>query len=255
MDQRKALLVSLIIGAAGAALTFVYMKRFESKVTGGEMISVVIATEDVPIGGVINRNMLGIRDLPQAYTEARHVRAREIDQIIGARVTAGVHANESLLWTDLSGASDERRGLSALVQSGMRAVTVKTSLGSNFAGLLRPGDRVDLLFQGIDRGSLIPLLQNMLVLAIGSDMGGKRGKNTTFGNASTVTLSATLEQAQVLAFAQLNGLISLTLRNPDDITVIDKPPTTTAADLNDSEKRASLQKRVAPSQPKIERVQ
>ena len=85
--------------------------------------------------------MIGIRDLPAAYVEERHIRAADLQRIIGVRVSMGVKANESLLWTDLATTAQQRRDLSGLVRNGMRAVTIRAPASSAFGGLLRPGVR------------------------------------------------------------------------------------------------------------------
>jgi Flp pilus assembly protein CpaB len=108
------------------------------------------------------------------------------------------------------------------------------SRAADFQGLLRPGDRVDVLLTAGDKGSgsTATLLQNLLVLSVGSniarvdDDAAKGG-----GRGGGVTVSATLEQAQVLAQAEQRGRLTLVLRNSDDVTVVEGLPETTGANL------------------------
>jgi pilus assembly protein CpaB len=119
------------------------------------------------------------------------------------------------------------------------------------------GDRVTL-----------PLLQNVLVLAAGRDLGGEvqnaqqgagagQPNNTVQAghNISMVTLSVTLEEAALLVFAQDRGRLSLVMRNPDDINVVEGLPETSMSNLIQT--RDQQQQRVrgtAPSQPRIENI-
>ncbi len=239
--NKKILLIALVCGAAAVGLLAIYLNRFEKRTSGGAPVKLLIATRDIPLGASLTDNMLGVRTLPEAYVEGRHVRASELEKVVGVTVSTGIKANESLLWTDLATTGQQRRDLSGLVQSGMRAMTVAVSGGASFGGLLRPGDRVDILFHR-SAETTVPLLQNTLVLAVGGDTGGRAGTQRS-GASSTVTLSVTLEQSQILAHARSNGSLTLTLRNPDDIAVMSGLPEVSDSDIFESERREKLLKR------------
>lgn len=241
-------------------MLLLYMQRFEQEASGGPPVQVLVATRDIPLGAAISQDMLGLRPLPQSYLEDRHIPASEAQRILGVRVTSGVRSGESLMWTDLATTSEQRRDLSALVRSGMRAITIRADVSASFGGLLRAGDRVDALLT-VERETrdhvTIPLLQNLLVLASGRDTGapvrpGER-RSYTAATVNQVTLSVTLEQASVLALAQEQGRLTLALRNPDDIAVIENAPETTTADIIEPTRRAQIQRR-APTQPEAPRV-
>jgi pilus assembly protein CpaB len=241
----KALLAALVLALVGVALLLVYKNRFEEQASGGAPVPVLMATQDIPLGAVLTDRMLGIRRIPSSYVEFRHIRASEAPRIIGVRVSMEVKANESILWTDLATTSGERRDLSSLVRSGMRAITIRADATSAFGGLLRPGDRVDaFLTVSRDRDEAgrvtIPLLQNVIVLAVGQDTGALQDDPSTRrgGSINQVTLSVTVSQAQLVAFATERGRLTLVLRNPDDIAVVDDLPETTVENILEAERRA-----------------
>lgn len=249
--NKAALLAAAAAALLGLGMLWLYMKRFEAEASGGPPVAVVMASQDIPLGATLTEEMLGLRNLPASYVEERHIRAADAQRIIGVRVSMGVKANESLLWTDLATTSQQRRDLSGLVRNGMRAVTIRADTTSAFGGLLRPGDRVDLLLttsrDGTAEGNkvTIPLLQNVIVLAVGKDTGieevdGRRRSERRFNE---VTLSVTVEQAQILTLAGSSGNITLTLRNPDDIAILEGLPETTRNDILESERRARLLRR------------
>jgi pilus assembly protein CpaB len=246
---RKAMLAALFLALVGVALLLLYKKRLEEEASGGAPVGVLMAVQDIPLGTVLSDRMLGVRQIPESYLEFRHIRATEASRIIGVRVSMEVRANESILWTDLATTSGERRDLSSLVKSGMRAITIRADATSAFGGLLRPGDRVDAFLtvarDGDARGGrlTIPLLQNVIVLAVGQDTGAGAGlletaKSGRPGQFNQVTLSVTVSQAQVVAFATDRGRLSLVLRNPDDIAVLDDLPETTVENILEAERRA-----------------
>lgn len=240
-------------------MLLLYMQRFEQEASGGPPQQILIATRDIPLGAAISQDMLGYRPLPQSYVEDRHIPASDAQRIIGVRVTSGVRGGESLLWTDLATTSEQRRDLSALVRNGMRAITIRADVSASFGGLLRAGDRVDALLtaeRDDNQHITIPLLQNLLVLASGRDTGapvrpGER-RRTTQGQINQVTLSVTLEQAGVLALAQEQGRLTLALRNPEDIALIENAPDTTTADIIEPTRRARIQRRQPqPEEPRV----
>jgi pilus assembly protein CpaB len=248
--NKKALLAAAVLAVAGIALLWVYMMRFEEEAFGGTPVAVVVATEDIPLGAALTEDMLGARALPQAYVEERHVRVDDGDRVVGIRVRSAVKAGEAILWTDLAATTQHSRDLSALVSDGMRAVTIAAAVSSTFGGLLRPGDRVDVLLTTMRSGQpvTVTLLQNILVLAFGQDVGGMMGAagaaaDHGYRRVNEVTLSVTIEQAQLMALSEQQGSLLLVMRNPEDIRVAEGLPEATPADIIEPERRARIQQR------------
>ncbi|MBX7190620.1 MAG: Flp pilus assembly protein CpaB [Sandaracinaceae bacterium] len=253
--KSKALLVAIAAAVVGLVLVVFYMQSFEAEASGGDPTIILVARQNIPLGAQLDpATMLAERVIPAAYVENRHVRAAEVDRIRGIRVVSGVRAGEALLWTDLATMSDSARDLSSLVRSGMRAITIQANQTETFGGLLRPGDRVDVLLT-LDRPTpnspepervTVPLLQSLIVLAAGQDTGmiQRASQQQQPGRAQpmqNVTLSATVEQAQMIAFASQRGRLALVLRNPDDIPVTEGLGETTTEDLVTIERRERIQ--------------
>jgi pilus assembly protein CpaB len=262
----KALIAAAVGAAIGLYMLWVYKQRFEAEASGGRKVGVVIVTRDMPIGAKITPDRLGVRDLPETYLEPRHIRASDAQRIVGVRVRTRLEANESLLWSDLATSGGDARDLAGLVRPGMRAISIKASATSSFNGLLRPGDRVDLLLTtervGSNERITFPLEQNLLVLASGSDVGGDESGEggRRRGRMATVTLAATLEQAQVIAFGIDRGDFTLVLRNPDDIATVEGLPEATVGTIMEPAAKKRLRRRrarpeAAEPQEGIERVQ
>jgi pilus assembly protein CpaB len=240
--DRKALVIALGLAVLGGVCLLLYMRRFEAETSGGPKVPVLIATRDIPIGVALQRGMLGVRQLPQAYVEQRHILLGDTDTVIGARMSMAVHANEAILWSDLASMQSERRDLSGLIEPGMRAMIFNARGGGGgggmFGGLLRPGDRVDILHTPNRAGAgplTITLLQNVVVLAIGSDTGG--GELTSARGSRVVTVSVTPEQAQLIVHASSEGPLDVVLRNPDDIVVLKDLPEVGDADIREPARR------------------
>jgi pilus assembly protein CpaB len=133
----------------------------------------------------------------------------------GKRVAlAPVEKNEPVLASRITG-GNQKGGLSALIEPGMRAVTVRVDDVKGVAGFVTPGDRVDIvLIRNETRGDTgnsfaDVLLQNVKVLGV--DQLANASQETA-AVAKAVTVEVTTEQAQKLVLAQGVGTLSLVLR-------------------------------------------
>jgi pilus assembly protein CpaB len=244
--MRKILLFTGLGSALGALFAgHLYLTRLEDELAGGAKVPILVAAKDAPAGTLLTQQQLVIRDIPEAYLDSRTVRVSDTKQVVGQRLSVGLKAQQSLLWSDLTAFTDQGRLLSSLVEKGLRAVEIDSKV-SNFDGLLRPGDRVDLLFTASDNAeghrATVTLLQNLLVLSVGGvmerrddDESGRRHYNGGQG----VTLSATLAQSQIVTQAKTRGELTLTLRNPDDVKVVEGLPETTDKEITDARLSAS----------------
>jgi pilus assembly protein CpaB len=213
----KLATTSIALGVLALIVLRLHLAHLEARITGGAMTRVLMLTADLPAGASITRDVLASRDLPQAFRESRHIAASELEDVVGAQLAVSARANETLGWTDLTTMRPRLRQLSNLIPHGMRAMTLGQS-GLAPEALLRPGDRVDVLRLGASGGAEV-VLQDVVVLAVGDDLGGARVERSTSSRTGAITLSVTVEQSRVLAQAEQLGKLRLVLRNPDDIAL------------------------------------
>jgi pilus assembly protein CpaB len=227
-----ALAAALLVGLALPP----FLTRHARELRDGTPRSVVVLARDLALGEPIARAALDFRDLPERYLEERHIEAHDLERVVGARAAAAVPSGSALLWSDLQ-LTAPGRTLAALVRTGKRAFTLPDG-DVGFVGLLRPGDRVDVLFTPVDAGT-ITLLQNVLVLTVGNELGGDGEASPARARSSErVTLSVDLAQAQLLAASEGRGALRLALRNPQDLALVEPPaptelPTAQGTDLLD----------------------
>ena len=236
----KPQLLSLAVAAISGAALWLYLGQVEAETSGGPKSSVLVATRDIAIGEMLDSDRLGLRQVPQAYLDQRHIPAEKLSALVGARVSTPIRAGESLVWSDLANMHGERRDLADLIAQGMRALPIPAGAEGLFGGLLRPGDRVDILYTA--RGAAtVTLLQNVLVLAVGPDT-----QNT--GHRATgpvVTVSLSPEQAQTVVHARTQGSLEVALRHPDDTLVLNGLPDTKSVIPESADARAKLSRRSA----------
>lgn len=259
-DKPAVLLVLAFVGA-GIGLTHVYLARLEEEVSGGQPVAVLVAAEELPLGHTLTRDAMAVRDLPRAYVEERHIRAAEVSEVIGARLQAALRSGEAILWTDLSQFSDRKKSLSALIQNGMRAVAIESE-STELETLMEPGDHVDVLLTTHDpsgKNVTVTLLQNLLVLSRGGIFEAEgAAESGAFAprrrGGEGVTVSATMEQAQILTQAKRHGKLALTLRHPEDIARVDSVPETGSGDVLRAGNRSDWSLAPAGGRREIERV-
>lgn len=224
---RRALLVALACAVAAVSLFVLYLKQYERESSGGEPVRVLVLVHALEAGAQITEEALGTKDVPQAYVEDRAVRESDKNRVLGLRVGGLVQAQQTLMWSDLSVTSEERRELSTLVQPGRRAVTIGFKNGT-MAALVRPGDSVDVIAVSDGRSDTARvakiLLQNVLVLAVGSSTAVERDGQPHELREGDLTLSVTLADAQQLALARERGDLSVAVRNVDDAQIADRVP-------------------------------
>jgi pilus assembly protein CpaB len=249
--NRRALVIALIAALLGATLLLLYLRRFEQEASGGERIKLLMAIKPIERGTVLTNEMLASREVPLAYVEDRAIKASEKAKVVGLRVGNAVQPQQTLLWTDLAIATDERRDLSSLVQPGNRALSVKAHGDDKSYALIHPGDYVDVIAtmptaggSGEGRSAMV-LLQKVLVLAVGLETASEQLAEKTEGPRANremlLTLSVNLQEAQLLSLATEKGKLSVALRNPDDQRVVEGIVDMSSTTLTDTKARAEVQ--------------
>ena len=246
--NRVPLLVSIAVAVLGSVLLAVYMHRFRLEAGGGSPIALVALRRDVTAGEPMVEDMLIVHDVPESYVESRQIHASELPKVLGIPAAIDLEVSHTLAWTDLRSARRERSALSTRVPAGMRAMSVAPTGQHGFGRHLRPGDRVDVLLTKVATGSeakvvTVPLLQNILVLAVGPSLEADEA-NADGIHADSVTLLLTVDQAGLLAQAKRGGQLSLPLRNPSDLEINEGLPEIDDSDVLDEEKRMRRQRRM-----------
>lgn len=131
-------------------------------------------------------------------------------------VLASIEPNEPVVGTKITGPG-QKATLSAIIEEGMKAVTVRVNDVDGVAGFVLPGDHVDVLLtrqSEKETGVSDVVLQNIKVLGI-DQMADERAEKPMVGKA--VTLEVDTVSAQKLALAAAAGSLSLMLRKAGDV--------------------------------------
>ena len=145
-----------------------------------------------------------------------------------AEVTTGkrvvvlpIDSNEPVLASKITGPG-QRATLSAVLQEGMKAVTIRVNDVEGVAGFVLPGDHVDVVLTrqyDKDNGTNDVIIQNARVLAVDQSADVRTEKVAV---PKAVTLEVSETEAQKLALASSVGTLSLLLRRAGEVR--ERPP-------------------------------
>jgi pilus assembly protein CpaB len=162
--------------------------------------------------------------------------------LIGAMIRRSLGAGETLVSADITRPGDHGF-LAAVLGPGMRAITVGVDAVSGTAGLIWPGDRVDVILTeaagGGDRQhiSALRVLTDARVIAIDQQLvQGVTANSSTAPQplARTVTLEVSDGEAERVAVATHLGSLSLAVRSADRgaATIADAPRVVWGTDIS-----------------------
>jgi pilus assembly protein CpaB len=189
-----------------------------------------VAAHPLPAGTFLRDEDLRLKTVlpgelpPKAIADSEENRAG----LRGALVRQYLDEGTAITQADLLRPRD-RGFLAAVLETDTRAVTVAVDAVSGVAGLIWPGDRVDLILtQTIDKDAApLPrrilsetILTDVRVIAVDQDLVRGPGTGFTAGStagrvARTVTLQVNSDQVQRVSIAQQLGQISLAVRAID----------------------------------------
>lgn len=238
--KARPVFIGLVAGLVAVALLVLYLRRVEQEASGGRKVQVLVATAIIPRGTPITEAMLGARDLPAAYVDERVLRASDKDKILGLKATSTIPNQQSLVWNDVMAVKDDQRALSALVQPGNRATPIRVQI-TDVLSLVHPGDFIDILCVCGESKDSTVLLQRVLVLATGTDTSGGASGKEAAQRATVLTVSASLQESQLLAVAMEKGKLNAIVRNPNDQRITEAPADVSPAALTDASRRQAIQ--------------
>ena len=182
-------------------------------------VEVVVASVPIPAGETFAAQNLAKKAIPSSGTGQRNVPASDFELLVGARAKTAIDPGEPVLWTDVDEPFNTD-AFSRTVLPGRRAMTLGVDSTSSFAGLVHPGDRVDLLVERSGAKSA-DWVRDLPVIAVDRDH-NRLAHPADKEEAATVTLM--VSPAEGNRIARASGKVHWFLRNPDDNTAEAKGP-------------------------------
>lgn len=235
MKQYILIGVAVVCGILAFALVKTNLDRLKTDLyAGAKKVEVVMVKNEMLQGQVIEREDIAIRVIYDSDMTKREVIYRDspdapvredYKQVIGQRLTVDLPKYAPLMWNYLDLPTARGSRFASTIKTNERAVTVPVDSTSSVSGLIRPNDHVDVIgtfrfpaennATGMDTVTLT-ILQDVTILAV--DKSYAAAASATAGRGySTMTMSVTPEEAEMLIFAMEKGKLTFTLRNPQDV--------------------------------------
>ncbi len=219
MKNMRSLVVLIIALLAGLGAVVLAAKWIQQQ-NQGSGNKIAVATLDIQLGNRLTPQMIQMVDWPAGSSPAGAFSDAALlaDRVVKTTVMRG----EPILENKLAPVGS-RGGLSAVVEEGKRAITVRVNDVVGVAGFALPGNYVDIMVNTQEEGSKSNdqdraiskiVLEHILVLAVAQEAGRDE---TTPKVVNAVTLEVTPQQAEKLDLARSVGALSLVLRNQTDM--------------------------------------
>ncbi len=265
MKSQKALFVSLFMGLFAVMVVHLYVKKKESDMqANAQLIMIYTAAEDIPEMVRIKADMVKLREVPASFVLPQAT--TDLDQIIGAVAKIPIFEGSQIAKNMLISRIDT--DLAMRVDPLRRAMAIAVSDVTGVAGLIKPGNSVDIYatfkikkkdYETIESHLL---LTNVRVLAVERKVGvvspeeimtaeeheqlESAGELPSQGRKQeypkNITLSVTSEEAIRLITAQEAGFLTAVLRPQYDEPSEQEIQPVRTQDLIGQEKKTSAQK-------------
>ncbi len=250
IEKQKLILISgVVLGVVAIFMTKMYLdqQRQEAQAQANKSLAkmqanqtvVLVSKQDIPIGAVIESNMFDSSIVPNQFIQPQAVTS--IDRVLGMITLAPISKGEQVSLSKLSKARKESgyggSGLAGNTPTGKRAISISVDSIASVSGMVRPGDYVDVIAtlqvptQGPDgqitgQVAVVPLFQNVLVLAVGQNTGftstteSRYAEKDASSGGGLITLALGPQETNLMTFVQEQGSkMRLTLRSPADANV------------------------------------
>jgi len=246
MERKTQLMFGIGLGLAAVVLLQLYIKGIKQELYEGyETREVLVARADILKGSEVKEEAIGIEGVPEKFVHPQTLMPNDRDIVLGQRAALNIKRGQPFLWSDIGVEESGASGLAGIIRENERAISVPVDEVTSVSGLVKPGDHVDILGTFLlqdssgSRSTTLTLLQNVVVLAVGTHYGSGANSPREF---NTVTFSVSPSEAELLTLAQEKGKLTLVLRNPQNLKTEENLPKTTMDDILRTNRIEQIQK-------------
>ncbi len=226
--------VAFLLAMSATFVVYLYMRGLEERTTGGEMVTVIVSTEDIPAGTQLDELVAEERFETQRVPEEAVVRGAvtSTSDLEGRETSAPVLAGEQISTTRLRG-SEQLPGGMLGIPNGYQALTLPLETPRLAGGAIQQGDHVTVYgtFTNVaSKAGNSPAATTTLVAEVEVlEVTTQEVTSETTQTVEMVTLALKPKDAQAVVFAQEQGTVWMTLLPPNEKGT--DSGTTTAAEL------------------------
>jgi pilus assembly protein CpaB len=234
--EKKGVLVPMLLAMGAAVFYLMVLSSKESALRGQYEVAKVLASRvDIPERTVLKEDMVEVLEVPRKFMQqdAFEIKTQgDLKLIVNLVTRTRVPKGNQLTQSALISLSPES-GLSVKIPPGYRGAILP--IDQEMKILIKPGDRVDVLVtfdalmnDGRKEKVTATILQNVLVIAVGTNLGqgmnAKQFKNlgateekaAAFSEKASVSLALNPNEAQYLALAIKQGDTTVIMRGLGD---------------------------------------
>jgi pilus assembly protein CpaB len=189
----------------------------------GPKSTVFVAKAKIGIGDTIKHEQINLIEYPAEHVPQGAI--TELKDIEGRRAKTTILPGLPIVEGQLLAIGENGEDVTKLIPVGMRGFPVRVDAVSGLAGLVKPGDRVDVVVHirenpslGLTSPKTVTFLQNLKVFAV-DDVFNRNNDGQQAVVAKTISLLVTQNQANMLTMATELGTIRLSMRGAGDDTV------------------------------------
>ncbi len=219
----KSLLLLALAGGCGLVASIGISQVMDKNAQRGptlETAPIYVALHNINLGDPIDASMVSLMEWPKDRIPPGAI--TQLEDLEGRRPRTNIIQGEPVLDAKLLDQGEHADPI-AQIPDGYRLSTISVNAEKSAAGLLSPGDRVDVqLFvnrnerAGIDSPTTKVILQNIRVYAVEQAVQRAADGGEARTIPKTVSLVVTPRQASKIDLAQNLGALSLIPRNPND---------------------------------------
>ena len=237
------------LAAAFAAKTVLNKKPAEVLVASEGMTQIVVAKHSIGPGQEIKPDDLGLASI--SSTDVPEQSFLGLDKVVGRTPTVPMAKGQPVTETVLA-PTGAGTGVTALIPDGMRAITIEVNEFSGLAGMVSPGNRVDVVttIQSDQTHASVSraVVQNVKILAVGTRTTPKAdNKGEAPEPFRSVTLLTSREDAEIVDLIAATSRPRLSLRSGLDVKN-EKTEGVTLDDLRGGNTHSALAK-ATPADP------
>lgn len=228
--MEKNRLIALILAiVAFLGVSFNPFQKDKNKIAEEDLIGIVVAAQDIDSKSIITGDSLVIKKIHKDFIPEKAISS--LDEVVGKVAISKIYKDDVLLPDKIKKLDDPISGLASNLKENTRAVTVNVQIDTGVHGLLKVGNRVDVIsIMGKDENMKAHLLlENRKVLALNNLVQEGREGITDEYVYVTVTLETTVEEAMRLSLAdvvsQRNRLILRGQEDNNRLNMVDIPST------------------------------
>ena len=249
MKGKAPIIIAILLAVAAAVIVQKIVSQEQAKIRAKwKTVPILVAAQPIKPRTPLTVDIVAEGRIPEQFYSDSMLTAGDLEINRRRLIIHRIEKGQPLYFHNLEGEESDK-SLGQKLRPGGRAITIRVNMNSAVGYWLQANDHVDIVgtFQNMagERAEMVALtiLENIVVLKTGNRGKGVNNPDSKDYTFPTVTLLVLPEEAEMLILAQKIGSISLTLRNPDDRSLMQERAWTTLKTLLTRERAKKLRMR------------